>query len=292
MHHIDEEGAQVEALEQRAIDVAWNLSPQSRQDLVSRYPENLRNVQIPAHGIQYIGMNVSQGPLSDERVRNAVRWAIDYDAIRDEVMLGEALPLQGFIPTGYLGHDPATPFQRDVEKAKQLLASAGYSEGFEVELATDEAGATARAIAQVVQRSLADVGIRVKIAYMPAGALFEMFRSRGHEMILARWGVDYPDPGAVATPFADGSVQQLAWRNGWHDERATQIVAKAMVESDQEARAALYRELTEIVLHQGPYAILHQPLNAWVVGSDVLGFEEAAALGTMHFDLTKVSKAR
>ena len=116
VQHIDEEGAQVEALEQRVIDVAWNLSPQSRQDLVSRYPENLRNVQIPAHGIQYIGMNVSQGPLSDERVRNAVRWAIDYDAIRDEVMLGEALPLQGFIPSGYLGHDPATPFQRDVKR--------------------------------------------------------------------------------------------------------------------------------------------------------------------------------
>ena len=62
---------------------------------------------------------------------------------------------------------------------------------------------------------------------------------RGHEMILARWGVDYPDPGAVATPFADGSVQQLAWRNGWHDERATQIVAKAMVESTRGAAALI-----------------------------------------------------
>jgi len=287
---LPDDAAQAEALRRRLIDVAWNLSPQIRRELAALHPEELRVVQVPAHGVQYLAMNASSGPLADERVRSAVRWAIDYDAIVSDVLLGEALPLQSFIPAGYLGHDPATPFARDVDKATELLASAGYAGGFEVELAVDEAGDAVRAIAELVQANLAGVGIRVRIAPMPAGELFQRFRQREHQMVIARWGVDYPDPAAVAAPFADGSVQQLAWRNGWYDERATQLAAAAMLEQDPEARAALYRELNDLLQRRGPFAILHQPLNAWVVTSDVEGFEEAAALGTMHFDLTKVRK--
>ncbi|HEY8498723.1 MAG TPA: hypothetical protein VIK90_05700, partial [Limnochordales bacterium] len=92
-------------------------------------------------------------------------------------------------------------------------------------------------------------------------------------------------------PFADGSVKQLAWRNGWYDEEATRLTAQAMVERDPQRRQALYRQLTDLVLHKGPFAILYQPVNAWVVRSSVQGFEEAAALGTMHFDMTRIRKA-
>ena len=142
----------------------------------------------------------------------------------------------------------------------------------------------------MLQHNLADAGITVELAPMASGALFEMYRERRHQMVLARWGVDYPDPDALAKPFADGSIQQIAWRNAWHDEEATRLTGAAMVESEKGSREALYRRLTELVMHKGPFAILFQPLNAWGVRNDVVGFETGAALGSMHVDLTKVQK--
>lgn len=286
-----EPSAQRLAVERGDIDVAWSLTPLMRKELTSQGRTDLRVVRVPGHGIEYLGMNVQYPPLSHEKVREAIRWAIDYDAILNDILLGEAVSLQTFIPQGYFGHNPDRPFRRDVQRARQLLAEAGYPDGFEVELVTNTGSATRADVAQIIQSNLADIGIRVRITLMQAGPMYEKYRQQGLQMILAGWGVDYPDPDALAKPFADGSVKQLAWRNGWYDEEATRLTAQAMVERDPQRRQALYRQLTGLVLHKGPFAILYQPVNAWVVRSSVQGFEEAAALGTMHFDMTRIRKA-
>ncbi|NLG68058.1 MAG: ABC transporter substrate-binding protein [Firmicutes bacterium] len=286
-----EPSAQRLAIERGDIDVAWSLTPLMRKELTAQGRTDLRVVQVPGHGIEYLAMNVKYEPLSHPKVREAIRWAIDYDAILDDILLGEAIPLQTFIPTGYFGHNPARPYTRDVERARQLLAEAGYPNGCAVELVTNTGSATRADVAQIIQSNLADIGIRVQITLMQAGPMYEKYREQGLQMIVAGWGVDYPDPDALAKPFADGSVRQLAWRNAWYDEEATRLTAEAMVERNSQRRQALYQQLTELVLHEGPFAILYQPVNAWVVRSNVQGFEEAAALGTMHFDMTRSRKA-
>jgi peptide/nickel transport system substrate-binding protein len=118
------------------------------------------------------------------------------------------------------------------------------------------------------------------------------YREQGHQLVLWGWGVDYPDPDALAKPFADGTIRQLAWRNAWMDPKATDLTKKAMLERDPARRVAIYKELTELVAHKGPFAILFQITNNWVIRTYVKGFEEAAALGTFHFDYTKISKVR
>lgn len=289
---IPEPTAQRLAVEKGDIDVAWNLAPQMREEIRKQKTPGVDIVQIPAHGIAYVGMNVKYEPLSKEKVREAIRWAIDYDAILRDVLRGEALPLQTFIPTGYLGYNPSRPFTQDLTKAKQLLAEAGYANGFEVELTTSSPHPTRPDIAQLIQSNLAKVGIKVKINLMASGVMFQKFREQGLQMILASWGVDYPDPDALAKPFADGTVKQLAWRNAWMDKDATELTKKAMLEREPGKRVALYRQLTDLVLHKGAFAILYQPTDSWVIRSWVKGYGDAAALGTMHFDFTKVSKVR
>jgi peptide/nickel transport system substrate-binding protein len=207
-------------------------------------------------------------------------------------MRGEAVPLQTFVPVGYLGHNPAMPFKQDLAKARQLLSEGGYPNGFEVELTTSAPHPTRPDIAQVVQNELAKIGIKVKITQMAAGVMYSKYREQGLQMILAGWGVDYPDPDALAKPFADGTVKQLAWRNAWMDQRATDLTRQAMLERDTRRRVALYKELTELVLHKGAFVILYQTVNAWGIRTYVKGFEEAAAIGTMHFDFTKIRKER
>ncbi|HEX9532905.1 MAG TPA: ABC transporter substrate-binding protein [bacterium] len=289
---IPESTAQRLAVEKGDIDVAWNMSPQMREEIRKQKTPGVDIVQIPAHGIAYVGMNVKYEPLSKDKVREAIRWAIDYDAILRDVLRGEAIPLQTFIPTGYLGYNPSRPFTQDLTKAKQLLAEAGYPNGFEVELTTSSPHPTRPDIAQLIQSNLAKVGIKVKIVLMASGVMYQKFREQGLQMILASWGVDYPDPDALAKPFADGTVKQLAWRNAWMDKDATELTKRAMLERDADKRVALYRQLTDLVLHKGAFAIIYQPTDTWVVRTWVKGYADAAALGTMHFDFTKVSKVR
>lgn len=292
MRDIPEPAAQRLAVEKGDIDVAWNLSPQMREELRKQKTPGLNIIEIPAHGIAYVGMNVKYEPLAKEKVREAIRYAIDYDAILRDVMRGEAIPLQTIIPTGYLGYNPSRPFTQDLNKAKQLLAEAGYPNGFEVELTTSSPHATRPDIAQLIQSNLAKVGIKVKIVLMASGVMYQKFRQQGLQLILASWGVDYPDPDALAKPFADGTVKQLAWRNAWMDKEATDLTNRAMLEKDTGKRVAMYRQLTDLVLHRGAFAILYQPKDIWVVRSWVKGYADAAAIGTMRFDFTKVSKVR
>lgn len=292
LRDIPEASAQRIGVERADIDVAWNLTPQMRQEIRTARTAGLAVIRVPGHGMEYLGMNVQYAPLAKEQVREAIRYAVDYKAIQDGIMRGEALPLQTFVPIGYLGHNPALPFKQDLNKARQLLTEGGYPNGFEVELSTQAPHATRPDVAQVIQNELGKVGIRVKIVTGAPPTVLGKYRAQGLQMILWGWGVDYPDPDALAKPFADGTIRQLAWRNAWVDPKATELTRKAMLERDPRQRVAIYKELTEFVAHKGPFVILYQSTNNWVIRTYVRGFEEAAALGTFHFDFTKISKVR
>jgi peptide/nickel transport system substrate-binding protein len=289
---IPEPSAQRIALERGDIDVAWNLTPTMRQEIRAAKTPGLAIVRVPGHGMEYLGMNVKYAPLAKEQVREAIRYAIDYRAIQEGIMRGEGLPLQTFIPRGYLGYNPYMPFKQDLDKARKLLAEGGYPNGFEVELIHSAPHPYRGDIAVVVQNELAKIGVKVKIVSGAAATMLAKYREQGHQLVLWGWGVDYPDPDALAKPFADGTIRQLAWRNAWMDPKATDLTKKAMLERDPARRVAIYKELTELVAHKGPFAILFQITNNWVLRTYVKGFEEAAALGTFHFDYTKISKVR
>jgi peptide/nickel transport system substrate-binding protein len=109
-------------------------------------------------------------------------------------------------------------------------------------------------------------------------------------MIIAGWGIDYPDPDALAKPFANYRVKQLAWRNMWYDDHAADLAEKAGVEQDSAKRAQLYKELQEYWIYKSPFVMLYQPVGFWAVSNDVVGFEKACEGYTLTFDFTKISK--
>ena len=82
----------------------------------------------------YLGMNVGYEPLDKSEVRDAICYAIDYDAIVREILQGAAITTQTIIPKGIFGYNPAMPYTLDLEQATRLLTEAGYPEGFDVEL--------------------------------------------------------------------------------------------------------------------------------------------------------------
>lgn len=256
-------------LEKGEIDIAWNLLPSEIRRLETN--PDVQIYQTPTLDIRFVGMNLTYEPFAKPEVRKAIRYAIDYDGIIDFIVEGAGEKIQTIIPRGILGYNPAMPYTLDREKATQLLTDAGYPDGFEVELACENYSPWTD-IALQIKSDLAKVGITVTINELPTPDLFGLMFSRGFQMYLMHWKSDYFDPDANAKPFAhcdsagdDASVQVVAWLSSYVNLETSKLVEQAVQKQDQAAREDLYTQITNIILDDGPYAVLFSPLQQYGV---------------------------
>ncbi|MEM1610910.1 MAG: ABC transporter substrate-binding protein [Sulfolobales archaeon] len=285
--HVPEPATQMLLLQKGDVDIAFDLTVDQIQQL--KDVKGIRVISYPVLQLAYIGMNVNNKYLSDERVRTAIKYAIDYDGIIRDILKGGAMKVQTIIPYPLLGFNPATPYYRDINKAKQLLAEAGYPNGFDIELAYPAGSHPQEEIAQKIQRDLADIGIRVTLRPMAASEMYQRYRQQSLQMVLAGWGSDYPDPDNNAKAFGDYRIKQLAWRNMWYDNISADLVERAYRETDRATREALYKQLTDYILQHGPYVILYQVVQYVAMRTWVENFIPDPSFGT-YLHLYKVYK--
>jgi peptide/nickel transport system substrate-binding protein len=287
LQDIPEPTDQLLLLKKGDIDVAWDLTAEQANSL--KGSPDVSVVTTPGQSDEYVGMNAGWGPFQDVRVRQAVKYAIDYNAIIDKVMTGFAINNQQFLPVGYFGYVENNPYYQDIEKAKELMAAAGYADGFDVELVTNTTE-DRKTEAVVVQENLAKIGIRAEINLMQASQMYAKFREQGLQMIVAGWGVDYPDADALSNPFANYRVKQLAWRCVWYDDYAADLTEAAAKEINEDRRFQMYQDLTNYWHIYGPFAMMYQPIEFWGVRNEVKNYDKAAEGYSVHFDLTEVGK--
>jgi peptide/nickel transport system substrate-binding protein len=225
--------------------------------------------------LAYVGLNATEPPLDNPDVREAIRYAINYDDIIT-LLGGNGELVQEIIPIGFAGHTGSTPFTQDVDKAKELLAAAGVAEGTEINFlvstGTAPGGIEWSVIATKIQADLEAVGLRVNIQQLQQSELLNIYRAQDGQMVFMNWSPDFPDPDGNATPFANFDANSLAWRNEWNDPRAIELSKAAAVELDPDKRVELYGELVDYVLHNGPYVILYQPTRVFGIRNNVKGF--------------------
>lgn len=225
--------------------------------------------------ITYIGMNATKAPLDNVDVREAIRYAINYDDIIT-LLKGSAQLVQEIIPIGFLGHTGNNPFKQDIAKAKELLAKAGVAEGTEIEfivpVGTASGGIEWSTLAAKIQNDVAQIGLKLNIKQLQQAELLKIYRAQEGNMIFINWGPDFPDPDGNATPFANYDAKSLAWRNAWNSADAIALTKQAAAEQDPAKRTELYKQLTELVQHTGPYVLLYQPTRTFGVRKNITGF--------------------
>lgn len=253
-------------VEKGDIDIAWEMFPDQIKFL--KQNKDLRIESSPATRIWYVGMNVTQGPLADNRVRTAIRHGIDYDGIINKLMSGAAKRINTFIPEGFAGYESTIYYRQDLAKARRLLKEAGYPDGFAISMDHGEQSPNPE-IAQAIQNSLARIGIKVKLNKLISAQLWPKYRAQKHELILARWGADYVDPHTNASPFADYKAKQLCWRNMYYNDETSDLIQQASQEMDNDKRIALYRKANRILQQEGPYALLFQALYSVAVRNNI-----------------------
>lgn len=275
--------AQMLALQRGDIDAALNLLPGQFNEI-----EKTAGIVVktsPTFSIRYLAMNVGYEPFSKKEIRNAVKWAIDYDAIKriyeDAIDVGQTI-----VPARMFGHLADRPFRKDINRARTLMREGGYERGFKAELLITP-DPPLPDVAAKMKEDLAQIGIEVEARQLRSADLLGIYRAQRHHLVIARWGADYPDPDNLAKAFADYDSRVLAFRNTW-DHAVKRQVQAAVKELDRAKRDAMYKEIQKIVLDEGPFVIFAYPLNKIAMRSNVKGLDPSPL--SVSFELSGVSK--
>ena len=290
LRNIQESSAQRAALESGEIDVAYDLTPDAFKAAESG--SQFKALRSDTFVLEYLGMNSGEGsPFADNRVRQAVRYALDQDGMVEGLLGGLGRKIQTIIPIGLLGANEKIFYEQNQDRARQLLAEAGVKNGLSVDFLVPTGacfgGVPCADLAAKVQSDLAAVGIQANITQTVQAELLDIYRAQKAQLVLINWSPDYPDPDGNATPLADYNAQSLAWRNVWENKEAETLAKEGATATDPAKRKDVYKKLTTLVAEQGPYAILYQSLKPIVTLASVENFIRNAQ---GNVDFTAVSK--
>ena len=265
------------ALDKGDIDIANNLGPEQIAALQGK--SGVTTTTADSLQLVYVGMNATVKPLDNVKVREALRTAVDYDGIVKDLLKGNGKKVQGIIPRGLAGYNEATPFQADVTKAKALLTEAGETTvtlDFLVPTGQAPGGVAFSDLAAKLKSDWAKIGVTVNIKQTTTADLLATYRAQKGQLVMIYWGPDYPDPDANVGPFTDYKAKSIGWRNAWDDPTIAQKGRDAALITDPAKRAAAYKDITDYVLHNGPYVVLYQPSELFGLRSNVKGFNWSA----------------
>jgi len=288
IRHVAEPSAQRLLIEKGDVDLARNLT----SDQVKGIADNpdLRVDQNPKGALMYMAANASHPILGNAKVSEALRYLVDYEGMAQTFLEGQWLIHQAAWPGGLWAALDEKPFSLDPEKAKALLAEAGYADGFEVRINT-LTNSPFPEVAQAIQATLAQAGIKAEIVTAEGKTLWPMYRARKHEIILARWSPDYTDPHSNLDAFAhnpDNSDEAkltgvLAWRNAWQDTALNAKVVSARTELDLAKREAMYLDIQRDLQNSGPYTVMFQQSDQDVFRKNVEGFVSGSNFDLIYY---------
>ena len=245
------------------IDVALNLTDDTLEELGSA--ENVEIVNGTTKMIGFVMMNMNEeygGPVSNPDVQKAIRKALDYSGIRMICGDGTLTPYS-IIQDGFMGSKGTRPDDyTNIEEAKQLLADAGYPDGFDVDMTVsdlDMEGILLTDLAQKVKDDLSQIGINVNITTEAWAAGYgDAYRNGTLGFTVMYWGVDYSDPNVQLEFLPGGTVGQRA---GWTAEMNPELAAmyqEAMEATDNDARTQVLENIQDAMYEDGPFIVIAQ----------------------------------
>ena len=211
-------------------------------------------------------------PLSDVRVRRALNYATNKEALIQVVAFGNGVPMKSYMSsTTPLFDDAQTGYPYDLEQAQALLTEAGYEDGFDVTMLTTTGSANDVALATTLQDMWGALNVRLTIEQLEAATETERYRNADFDMRVAGWTNDINDPSQVTSYFAIfDNVESLY--TGFQNDEIDTLFAESQGELDTEKRADMYRKIQTIYLDAAPIVFLYETPFPVALQSSVKGF--------------------
>lgn len=219
--------------------------------------------------------NLTDGPLAEPQVRQAIAYALDLDSLNQVGTLGYGTAFGGLpVPSDseYFNEEQAHHFDRDTDKAKDLLSEAGYPDGgFSLDLLTTSQyfGFTERA--QVIQSNLAEIGITVNLVTGDYANLIANGNSGNYDMLVGGPPAAINDPSSLSGAFLGGATFVRSY--GIDESLYADLLAQGAKTPDGPERVDIYNQIGEIYLEDVPFVTWGQGTVGFAYSDDVQGFE-------------------
>ena len=218
-------------------------------------------------------------PLTKKKVRQAINMAIDKQAIVDNIYMGTAVKAKNGMPPFMLGYnDDIVDYPYDPAKAKQLLAEAGYPDGFEVTLYVMPVSRPYMSdpfkTSEAIQSYLAAVGIKVKFYQVDWAHYIQETKDGKHQMCLLGWAGDSGDPDNFMNVYStnSASIGMAQNRAFYINDVVQELLSPALATYDDEKRAPYYKKIQEMVHEDAGWVYLFHLTQNVVFRNNIKGF--------------------
>ncbi len=285
---LPDETAILAALRTKQIDFALINDP-----FVATLIPDVKGVQLikkPVLSYHVLQLNPSRGALQKLGVRQAISCAVDRQDILDTALLGEG-SVTGPLTMDAYKSDVSELFcyERDVEKAKSLLAKAGYPDGFSAKImAASGEPPTAAAEAQVLQSQLAEVGIKLEIEIKELNVYIDAWLAADFDMAVALNG-GRPDPFTMYNRYwtKAGNLQKVS---NYIDDTLDSLMIQGREETDPAKRKVIFAKFDKHLAEMSPWVWLYTGFTYAAVQDSVQGFEATPTGSLFGLSAVTVSK--
>ncbi len=249
------------------VDFIAPVPPNDLQRI--RKDRNNDLVTLPGTRVITFQMNQERNPaLADVRVRQAIVHAINNKGIVQKIMKGFGAVAAQQSPPGYVGYNPALKPRYDLEKAKQLMAEAGYADGFSASMmAPNNRYVNDAKIAEAVAGMLGKIGIKIDLETMPKAQYWPKFDERAADFMMIGWHSDTEDSGNFSEFLLmcpDKETGYGQYNSGNYCNLAfDSFVRSAQSETNEAARSILLKKVEEIAYREAAFVPLHWQNLAW-----------------------------
>ena len=257
---VPEANSRMIMLETGEIDLARDLLPLDFKKISEDTKFTTVEVETPSN--MFLGFDLRNELLADKRVRQAIAYAINNEDLVKTVFNGSASVATSPVPKITTGHNEnSNNYPQNIEKAKQLLAEAGYPNGFNIELFVSEDNQRID-MAVIIQDNLKKIGINAEIKTFQWAAYVSTIENPNiiKPLFIMSWNISNDDPDEVLYPLyhssqIDAHTNVVFYKN----EKFDNLISEARETTDKEKRMKLYEEAQDIIQEDLPHYTLVYP---------------------------------
>ena len=257
---VPEANSRMIMLETGEIDLARDLLPLDFKKISEDTKFTTVEVETPSN--IFLGFDLRNELLADKRVRQAIAYAINNEDLVKTVFNGSASVATSPVPKITTGHNEnSNNYPQNIEKAKQLLAEAGYPNGFNIELFVSEDNQRID-MAVIIQDNLKKIGINAEIKTFQWAAYVSTIENPNiiKPLFIMSWNISNDDPDEVLYPLyhssqIDAHTNVVFYKN----EKFDNLISEARETTDKEKRMKLYEEAQDIIQEDLPHYTLVYP---------------------------------
>lgn len=227
-------------------------------------------VKGPSTRVYQLALKTDKGPTADLRVRQAIDLAIDDQTIVDTILQGAGTPMLTRVPSGVNGcnEDLVGKYNYDPERAKELLAEAGYPDGFSMKIEAPTGRYTMDAeISQAIVAMLSQVGITVDLQLLESSAYSNVFSAHSAEDgFMTCFGLGFFDASYGMIGYFGVNT---SGESNWNNQEYIDMYYEAEFNMNEEERTQLFQEMQQMVADEVPYAIICQIDNSYGVKDSI-----------------------